>query len=76
VILANIKKREDKDWASTSIFRSFLEKLEKGKEYISVKDPTYVDNPDQTFKVFEEDVFDKEIHTLADTSDILESLFG
>ena len=39
-------------------------------------DPSKVDNPDQTFKVFEGGAFDEEIHTLEDTSDILGSLSG
>jgi len=52
-----------------------LEKLSKGKGYVLVEDPTQVDNPDQTFKIFEREAFDEKIHTLADTSDILGSLF-
>ena len=70
----NFKKRKEKDRAFTSIFRSFLEKLNKSKEYIPVEDLTQVNNPDQTFKVFEEEVFDKKVYTLEDTSDILSSL--
>jgi len=58
----------------TSIFGSFLRKLSKGKGYIPVKDSIQVDNSDQTFKVFEEKDFDEEIHTLANTLDILGSL--
>ena len=75
-ILANLKKREKKDWASTSIFGSFLGKLSKDKEYASVENPAKVEDPDQIFKVFERKAFDKEIHTLADTSDILGFLSG
>ncbi len=36
-----------------------------------VENPTQVDNPDQTFKVFEGGAFDEEIHSLGDTSDML-----
>ncbi len=43
-IYINFEKKEEKDWASTSIFESFLEKLEKGKGYILVKDLTQVNN--------------------------------
>src|SRR6266498_2436644 len=75
-VLAKIKRKEEKERASTSIFGSFLGKLSKGKGYISVKDPTKVDDLNQTFKVFEGKAFNKEIHTLADTSDILGSLSG
>ena len=74
-VLAELKRKEEKDRASTSIFESFLGKLgEKGKGYVPVEDPTQVDNPDQTFKVFEGGAFDEEIHSLGNTSDILGSL--
>ena len=76
IVFAEIKRKEEKDWAPTSIFDSFLEKLSKGKRYVPVKDPTQVDNPDQMFKIFEGGAFDEKIHTLADTSDILGSLLG
>jgi len=76
IVLANLKKKEEKDQASTSIFSSFLEKLNKEKGYIPVKDLIQVDDPDQTFKVFEEKAFDEEIHILENTSDILGSLSG
>ena len=63
--------------APTSIFKSFLGKLgEKGKGYVPVEDLTQVDNPNQTFKVFEEKAFDEKIHSLGDISDILGSLSG
>ncbi len=76
-VLAELKRKEEKDWASTSIFGSFLEKLDgKGKGYVLVEDLTQVDNSDQTFKVFERKAFDEKIHTLSDTSDILGSLSG
>ncbi len=75
-ILVEIKRREDKDRASTSIFGSFIERLSKGKGYVPVEDLSKVDNLNQTFKVFEEKAFDEEIHTLEDTSDILGSLGG
>ncbi len=76
-VLAELKRKGEKDWASTSIFGSFLGKLGgKGKGYVPVEDPTQVDNSDQTFKVFEGGVFDEEIHSLGDTSDILRSLSG
>jgi len=45
-VLANLKKRKEKDQAFTSIFGSFLEKLGKSKGYVPVKDSTQVDNPD------------------------------
>ena len=76
MILAKIKKRKEKDRAFTSIFGSFLEKLGKGKGYIPVEDPIQVNNPNQTFKVFEGGAFDEKIHTLSDTSNILGSLSG
>ena len=44
--LAEIKKREEKERAPTSIFGSFLEKLGKGKGYISVEDLIQVNNLD------------------------------
>ncbi len=47
MILAKLKRKKEKDQASTSIFRSFLGKLGgKGKEYVPVEDLTQVDNPD------------------------------
>jgi len=77
MILAKLKRKKEKDQASTSIFRSFLGKLGgKGKGYVPVEDLIQVDNPDQTFKVFEREAFDEKIHTLGDTSDILGSLSG
>ena len=76
-ILAEIKRKEEKERAPTSIFGSFLGKLGgKGKGYVLVEDPIQVDNPDQTFKVFEGEAFDEKIHSLGDTSDILGSLSG
>jgi len=76
-VLAEIKRRKEKERASMSIFDSFLGKLDgKGKGYVPVEDLTQVDNPDQTFKVFEGGAFDEEIHSLGDTSDILRSLSG
>ncbi len=75
-VLTSIKKREEKDWASTSLFGSFLEKLEKDKGYVSVKNPTQVDNPNQTFKIFEGKAFNEKIYILADISNILGSLSG
>jgi len=74
MVLISIKKREEKDQASTSILRCFLRKLEKSKGYILIKDSKKVKNLDQTFKVFKGGVFDEKIHTLADISDILRSL--
>ena len=71
IVLAEIKKKEEKDRAFTSIFDSFLGKLGKGKGYIPVEDPTQVDNSDQTFKIFEGEAFDEKIHSLGDTLDIL-----
>jgi len=46
IILANLKKREEKDRAPTSIFGSFLGKLSKGKGYASIEDSTQVNDPD------------------------------
>jgi len=74
MILAGLKKKEDKDWAFTSIFESFLGKLSKSKRYIPVKDLTEVENLNQTFKVFEGRAFNEKIHILEDTLDILGSL--
>ncbi len=71
IILANLKKREEKERAFISNFKSFLGKLSKDKGYVLVEDLAQIDNPDQIFKVFEKEVFDEEIHTLADTSNIL-----
>src|SRR6266540_2262721 len=75
-ILTEIKRRDNKDRAPTSLFGSFIGRISKGKGYAQVDDPNKVDNPDQTFKVFEGRAFDEEIHTLEDTSDILGSLSG
>ncbi len=69
-----IKRREDKDQASTSIFGSFIGRLSKGKGYIPVEDSSKVDKLDQTFKVFKGKAFDEEIYTLANILDILGSL--
>jgi len=41
-----------------------------------IEDSAQVNNLDQTFKVFEGEAFDKKVHTLTDTSNILDSLFG
>src|SRR6266498_4111299 len=76
VILTEIKRRDNKDRASTSLFGSFIGRISKGKGYAQVDDPSKVGNPDQTFKVFEGGAFDEEIYTLEDTSDILGSLSG
>ncbi len=70
-IFANFKKKEKKDWAFTSIFKSFLGKLNKSKEYVSIEDLIQVGNSDQTFKVFKKGAFDKKVHTLEDISNIL-----
>ncbi len=40
MVLVNIKKKEEKDWVTTSIFESFLEKLGKDKGYVLVEDLT------------------------------------
>ncbi len=70
-VLTEINQRENKDWAPTSLFGSFIGRLSKGKGYTQVNDPSKVDNLDQTFKVFKGGAFDEEIHTLEDISDIL-----
>ncbi len=75
-VFVNIKKREEKERAPISIFENFLEKLEKGKKYVFVKNSTQVNNPDQIFKIFKRDAFNEKIHTLEDTSNILGSLSG
>src|SRR6266498_2719214 len=75
-VLTEIKRREGKERTSTSLFGSFIGRLSKEKRYAQVNDPSKVDNPDQTFKVFEGGAFDEEIHILEDTSDILGSLSG
>src|SRR6266496_419692 len=75
-VLTEIKRRDNKERAPTSLFGSFIGRISKGKGYAQVDDPSKVDNPDQTFKVFEGGAFDEEIHTLEDTSDILGSLSG
>ncbi len=36
-VFANLKKVKEKDQVSTSIFKSFLGKLSKGKKYILVE---------------------------------------
>src|SRR6266498_2496943 len=76
VILTEIKHRDNKERAPTSLFGSFIGRISKGKGYAQVDDPSKVDNPNQTFKIFEGEAFDEEIHTLEDTSDILGSLSG
>ena len=58
-VLVNIKKREKKDWAPTSILESFLEKLKRSKGYVPVEDPVQVNNPNQIFKVFERGIIDE-----------------
>src|SRR6266540_3771751 len=75
-VLTEIKRREGKERTSTSLFGSFIRRISKGKGYAQVDDLSKVNNPDQTFKVFEGGAFDEEIHTLEDTSDILGSLSG
>src|SRR6266498_745843 len=76
VVLTEIRRREGKERTSTSLFGSFIRRISKGKGYAQVDNSSKVDNPNQTFKVFEGRAFDKEIHTLEDTSDILGSLSG
>src|SRR6266498_5198212 len=51
-VLTEIKRRDDKERAPTSLFGSFIERLSKGKGYVQVDDPSKVENLDQTFKVF------------------------
>src|SRR6266540_2819097 len=75
-VLTEIKRREGKERVPTSLFGSFIRRISKGKGYAQVNDLSKVDNLDQTFKVFEGGAFDKEIHTLEDTSNILRSLSG
>src|SRR6266536_3745481 len=75
-VLTEIRRRDNKERAPTSLFGSFIGRISKGKGYAQVDDPSKVDNPNQTFKVFEGEAFDEEIHTLEDTSDILGSLSG
>ena len=75
-VLTEIKRRKGKERTSTSLFRSFIRRLSKGKGYAQVDDSSKVDNPDQTFKVFEGGAFDEEIHMLEDTLDILGLLSG
>src|SRR6266498_4989559 len=75
-VLTEIKRRDGKERAPTSLFGSFIERLSKGKGYVQVDDPSKVENLDQTFKVFEGGAFDEKIYTLEDTSDILGSLSG
>src|SRR6266540_6890046 len=74
VVLMEIRRKDDKERAPTSLFRSFIGRISKGKGYAQVDDSSKVNNLDQTFKVFEKRAFDEEIHTLGDTSDILGSL--
>src|SRR6266498_107205 len=52
VVLTEIKQRDNKERAPTSLFGSFIGRISKGKGYAQVDDPSKVDNPDQTFKVF------------------------
>ena len=73
-VLTEIKRRDNKERAFTSLFGSFIRRISKGKGYAQVDNPSKVDDPDQTFKVFKGGAFDEEIHTLEDTSDILGSL--
>ncbi len=75
-VLTEIKRREGKKRTSTSLFGSFIGRISKGKGYAQVDDPSKVDNPDKTFKVFEGRAFDEEIHMLEDTLDILRSSSG
>src|SRR6266540_3538673 len=75
-VLTEIKRRDNKERASTSLFGSFIGRISKEKGYAQIDDPSKVDNPDQTFKVFEGGAFDEEIHTFEDTLDILGSLSG
>src|SRR6266498_4133244 len=75
-VLTEIRRRDNKERAPTSLFGSFIGRISKGKRYAQVDDPSKVDNPDQTFKVLKGGAFDEEIHTLEDTSDILGSLLG
>src|SRR6266540_903553 len=75
-VLTEIKRRDNKKRAPTSLFGSFIGRISKEKGYAQVDDPSKVDNPDQTFKVFEGGAFDEEIHTFEDTLDILGSLSG
>jgi len=76
MVLTEIKQRESKEQTFTSLFGSFIRRISKGKGYAQVDDPSKVDNPNKTFKVFEGGAFDKEIHTLEDISNILGSLSG
>ncbi len=46
VVLIEIKRREGKERTFTSLFRSFIRRLSKGKGYAQVDDPSKVDNPD------------------------------
>src|SRR6266540_2326238 len=73
-VLTEIRRRDNKERAPTSLFESFIGRISKGKGYAQVDDLSKVDNPDQTFKVLKGGAFDEEIHTLEDTSDILGSL--
>ena len=76
MVLTEIKQRESKEQTFTSLFGSFIRRISKEKGYVQVDDLSKVNNLNQTFKVFEGEAFDKEIHTLKDTSDILGSLSG
>src|SRR6266540_3749311 len=67
IVLTEIRQRDNKERTPTSLFGSFIGRISKEKEYAQVDDPSKVDNPDQTFKVFEGGAFDEEIHTLENT---------
>ena len=75
-VLTEINRRENKDRTPISLFGSFIRRLSKGKSYAQVDDLSKVDNPNQTFKVFEGEAFDEKIHMLENISDILGSLSG
>src|SRR6266540_4789037 len=63
-VLTEIKRRDNKERAPTSLFGSFIRRISKEKGYAQVNDPSKVENPDQTFKVFEGGAFDEKIHML------------
>src|SRR6266540_4347895 len=52
-VLTEIKRRDDKERAPTSLFGSFIRRISKGKGYAQVDDLSKVENLDQTFKIFE-----------------------